>query len=190
MEEEYVELVPEGLTRGVSLQEAYFLMLREKEGKRFLPSLLEKEEYDQLMSALHRKQYQTTRLMSRLAHRFGITIEAVHVFYPPHGNLNATLVFSNQMTTERIACNVADGITAALENHCPILMKRDMFEEQINRQKGEGQVSMPITAMNKKLLEEAMHAAVEEENFELASVLRDEIKMREALANGDTPDDI
>ena len=69
-------------------------------------------------------------------------------------------------------------------------MKRDMFEEQINRQKGEGQVSMPITAMNKKLLEEAMHAAVEEENFELASVLRDEIKMREALANGDTPDDI
>ena len=184
MEEEYVELVPEGLTRGVTLQEAYFLMLREKEGNRFLPSLLEKEEYERLLLALHHKQYQATRLMSRLAHRFGIVLEAVHVFYPPHGNLNATLVFNNLMTTEKMACNVADGITAALENRCPILMKRSMFEEQINRQKGEGQVSMPITAMNKKLLEEALRAAVEEENFELASVLRDEIKLRETL-NGD-----
>ena len=179
MEEEYVELVPEGLTRGVSLQEAYFLMLRDKEGSRFLPALLEKEEYEQLFLALHHKQYPSTRLMSRLAHRYNITLRSVHVFYPPHGNLSASLIFDNMVTTERVACNIADGIAAALDNHSPILMQRAMFEEQILRQKGDGQVSMPITAMNKKLLEEALQAAVEEENFELASVLRDEIKMRD-----------
>lgn len=186
MEEEYIELVPEGLTRGVSLQEAYFLMLRDKKGQRFLPALLDKEEYEQLFLALQKKQYPSTRLMNRLAHRYNITLESVHVFYPPHGNLSASLIFNNQVTTERVACNLADGITAALDNHSPILMQRSMFEEQILRQKGEGQVSMPITAMNKKLLEEAMKAAVEEDNFELASVLRDEIKLREALSDPDT----
>lgn len=183
MEEEYVELIPEGLTRGVSLQEAYFLMLRDKEGKRFLPALLDKEEYEQIILAINQKKYPSTRLMSLLAHRYNIKLESVHVFYPPHGNLSASLIFNNQVTTERIACDIAEGIIAALNNNSPILMQRSMFEEQILRQKGEGQVSMPITAMNMKLLEEALQAAVEQENFELASVLRDEIKLREAAAD-------
>lgn len=187
MEEEYVELVPQGLTRGVSLQEAYFLMLGEKNGKRCLPTLLDKEEYEQLYLAMHDKQYPTTRLMCRVAHHFNLTLEAVHVFFPPHGSLSATLVFQSGENTQKIACNIADGVTAALNNLSPILMRRGMFEDQLLRQKGEGQVSMPITAMNKKLLEEALRAAVEEENFELASVLRDEIKIREAHTIKESP---
>lgn len=179
MSEEYIELIPEGLTRGVSLQEAYFLMLREKGGKHFLPSLLSKEEYELVLLALNKKQFPQTRLMSRLARRFSIRLESVHIFYPPHGNLSGTLIFNDDNKIEKIPCNIAEGITSALENQCPILMNKEMFEEQILRQKGEGQVSMPITAMNDKLLQEALKAAVKEENFELASVLRDEIRSRE-----------
>ena len=181
MQEEYVELIPEGLTRGVSLQEAYFLMLREKEGTRYLPSLLNQDEYEQILSAIQNKQFFRTRLMSRLAHRFNIHLEAVHVFYTPQGTLSATLVFNQAETTEKMPCDIAEGIASALENQCPILILRNKFEEQILRQKGEGQVSLPIAAMNKKLLEEALKAAVSEENFELASVIRDEIRKREAL---------
>ena len=58
-------------------------------------------------------------------------------------------------------------------------MLRETFNSQMLRQQGEGQVSMPITAMNQRLLQEALNAAVAEENFELASVLRDEIRQRE-----------
>ena len=179
MQEEFVELIPEGLTRGVSLHEAYFLMLREKGGKRFLPSLLEEQEFELVLHAIQDKQYTATRLMSRLAHRFSIQLESVHVFYPPHGNLSAALYFKNGDTTEKIACNIAEGISAALNMECPILMERNSFNEQVLRQQGEGQVSMPITAMNNKLLEEALRAAVDEDNFELASVIRDELQQRE-----------
>ena len=189
MQEEYVELVPEGLTRGVSLQEAYFLMLREKDSKRFLPSLLEKDEFDLVYRALHDKQYPATSLMGRLAHRFSIHLESVHIFYPPHGNLSATLFFNNGVVTEKIACNIAEGITAALHLQCPILMQRSMFDEQMLRQQGEGQVSMPITAMNKKLLEEALDAAVKEDNFELASVIRDELRQREKINGNSSEND-
>ena len=185
MQEEYVELIPEGLTQGVSLQEAYFLMLREKEGKRFLPSLLGKDEYELILHAMQEKQYPTTRLMGRLAQRFSIRLESVHIFYPPHGNLSATMYFSNETRTEKVACNIAEGISAALNMQCPILMQRSMFEEQMLRQHGEGQVSMPITAMNEKLLKEALNAAVMEDNFELASVIRDELRQRENM-NGAT----
>lgn len=180
MQDEYVELIPEGLTRGVSLQEAYFLMLREKDGKRFLPSLLGRDEYEQILLAMQSRQYPRTRLMGRLAHRFGIRMESVHIFYPPKGGLSATMVFCNGETTEKMACNIAEGIVAALEQQRPILMKRTVFEEQMSRQKGEGQVSLPITAMNDRLLGEALKAAVAEENFELASLLRDELRRRES----------
>ena len=46
------------------------------------------------------------------------------------------------------------------------------------RQKGEGQVSMPITAMSDQLLTEALQAAASEDKFELAAILRDELKRR------------
>lgn len=47
-------------------------------------------------------------------------------------------------------------------------------------------MTLPISAMNDKLLHDALQAAVDEDNFELASILRDELKKR----NPDTPNDI
>lgn len=58
-------------------------------------------------------------------------------------------------------------------------MLRQEFDLLYSRQNGEGQVAVPITAMSGDLLKEALRQAVESENFELASQLRDELKSRE-----------
>ena len=39
-------------------------------------------------------------------------------------------------------------------------------------------MALPLAAMTEQLLEEALQAAVEEENFELAGILHDELKKR------------
>ena len=58
-------------------------------------------------------------------------------------------------------------------------MLRKVFETQLGRQRGDGMVALPISAMSRELLDEALKSAVAEENFELASLIRDEIKSRE-----------
>ena len=46
------------------------------------------------------------------------------------------------------------------------------------REVGGGSVSLPINSLNVALLKEALENAIREENYELASQLRDELKRR------------
>ena len=48
-------------------------------------------------------------------------------------------------------------------------------------------MALPIAAMSEALLREALKTAVQEERFELAAVLRDELRKREQSA--DAPED-
>lgn len=65
-----------------------------------------------------------------------------------------------------------------MECKVPLLISQALLEQLQQRQKGEGQVSMPITAMSDQLLTEALQAAASEDKFELAAILRDELKRR------------
>lgn len=57
-------------------------------------------------------------------------------------------------------------------------MQKDLFEKQANCQPSGERVSLPISALNKELIETAIKDAVAEDNFELASILRDELNRR------------
>ena len=66
----------------------------------------------------------------------------------------------------------------ALTYGCPIYIRSQLFEQQYVRELGEGVVSFPINALSLELLEDVLRTAVENENYELASQIRDEIKRR------------
>ena len=55
MYENYTELLIEGLTRGKELQEAYILVLRDRNGENFMPILLSAHEYEMIASALNQQ---------------------------------------------------------------------------------------------------------------------------------------
>lgn len=176
----FIELEIAGLTQGTSLHEAYILILKEKAGKRLMPLLIEHTDFLRLKLAMTRRKFPDLDLMLQLASSYRIQLEKVILRAPKNGETPASLFFTNPLQEEQvIQTNATSGILVAMKSECPLLTYRSLFERQIGQQKSEDQIAVPITIMSKQLLNEALQAAVLEENFELASQLRDELKERE-----------
>ncbi len=178
IEEKYIELEAVGMTQGTTLQEAFILMLKERGGSRFMPVLLDKRGFNLLTKAMAEHKFPRTRLMSRLASAYDLSMEYVRLCAPRDGRIPAQISFSAAGDRRLLEVEVAEGIAAALENGCPIITYRTLFERQFGNANREGLVAVPISVMSKQLLEEALKSAVKEEKFELASLLRDELKQR------------
>ena len=175
----FIELEIAGLTQGTSLHEAYILILKEKAGKRLMPLLIEHTDFLRLKLAMTRRKFPDLGLMLQLASAYRIQLEKVVLRAPKNGETLASLFFTNPLQEEQvIQTDATSGILVAMKSECPLLTYRSLFERQIGQQKSEDQIAVPITIMSKQLLNEALQAAVLEENFELASQLRDELKER------------
>lgn len=183
MEDELIELVPEGLTRGVSLREAYLVMLREKNGKRSIPTLVSRQEYALVLDALERREFPATRLATRLIWRLGGRVDGVHIHYSRTQQISALLLLKQGNEHITLNISVGEGIAFAIENKCPLLTLRSHFEAQNSLQSADGQVSLPINAMPDNLLLEAMETAVANDEFELAAALRDQMRWRKTQAS-------
>ena len=56
-----------------------------------------------------------------------------------------------------------------------------MKRQSVPYQRSSNGVAMPLNAISNKMLQEALDKAVEDENYELASHLRDEMRRRKLL---------
>ena len=119
--------------------------------------------------------------MGKLARVFAITPRRVVVRYTQAGHFFATIFWQQAGSNDEHILNteLAQGIATSLEQGCPIVIYREEFNRLHNCQSKEGQVAIPLTAMSGDLLKEALRLAVESDNFELASQLRDEINSRQ-----------
>ena len=159
---DYVELHIEGLTRGRELHNAFIMVLQEEKSGRILPVLIEQEEYHMLMAA----------------HRVGMVPLGVRIQRPKQGRTQALIDFALVNEVVSMAIPVAEATVAALETHTSLWMLRETFERQMATPAPKDAVALPLSAMTGKLLEEALQAAVEEDNFELARLPRDELLKR------------
>lgn len=175
---DYVELHIEGLTRGRELHNAFIMVLQEEKSGRILPVLIEQEEYHTLLAALRDHDYTPSKLMNQLAHRVGMVPVGVRIQRPKQGRTQALIDFALVNEIVSMAVPVAEAAVAALETHTSLWMLRETFERQMATPAPKDAVALPLSAMTGKLLEEALQAAVEEDNFELARVLRDELLKR------------
>lgn len=178
MYDNYKELVFEGLTRGKELRDAYILVFREKQGNRFFPVLLQPEGYRLVADAMNRHDFTCSHLMNRLAGRVGMTLIGVRLQPPSKGTTQALLDFELINEVVSISVTAAEATVAALETKAPFWVERSTFERQIQQPQAQQSMALPISAMGDSLIEDALKAAVEDENFELASVLRDELNQR------------
>lgn len=186
MYENYTELLIEGLTRGKELQEAYILVLRDRNGENFMPILLSAHEYEIIASALNQQDFSCSKLMNQLARRVGMRLLGVRLLQPRNGQTQALIDFEWINEVVSIAVPMAEAAVAALEEGTSFWVQKDVLAHQVNFTNTSDRMTLPISAMNDKLLHDALQAAVDEDNFELASILRDELKKR----NPDTPNDI
>lgn len=180
MYDNYIELKVEGLTRGRELKDAYILILREREGERIFPVLIDGEGFNMIMQAMRNKDYTCSHLMVKLASRVGMTPIGIRLMQPANGKTQALIDFELVNEIVSITTPIAEAVVTALETRSSLWVQRTTFERQtrMNKNGGSQNMALPITAMSDKLISDALQAAVKEDNFELATILRDELNKR------------
>jgi hypothetical protein len=80
--------------------------------------------------------------------------------------------------TSRI--RMSDAVLLNLISHIPLYIEENLMQRQCFPfdEKTQTQLAIPINTMDVKHLKSALEKAVDDENYELASHLRDEIKRR------------
>ena len=180
MYDNYIELKVEGLTRGRELKDAYILILREREGERIFPVLIDEEGFNMIMQAMRNKDYTCSHLMVKLASRVGMTPIGIRLMQPANGKTQALIDFELVNEIVSITTPIAEAVVTALETRSSLWVQRTTFERQtrMNKNGGSQNMALPITAMSDTLISDALQAAVKEDNFELATILRDELNKR------------
>lgn len=180
MYDNYIELKVEGLTRGRELKDAYILILREREGERIFPVLIDEEGFNMIMQAMRNKDYTCSHLMVKLASRVGMTPIGIRLMQLANGKTQALIDFELVNEIVSITTPIAEAVVTALETRSSLWVQRTTFERQtrMNKNGGSQNMALPITAISDKLISDALQAAVKEDNFELATILRDELNKR------------
>ena len=188
-----------GISYSQTQSGAYALILVENEGKRRLPIIIGSFEAQSI--AIELENMKPTRplthdLFKIVIDTFGITVKEVIIYKFTDGIFFAKLVCLNGTNSVEIDSRTSDAVAIALRMHCPIYTTESILnaagiimdeentdaeasnetEEPVNKEKPVSTTeysSMPIDE-----LEELLKAAVEEENYEKASILRDEIGKR------------
>lgn len=186
MDENFIELAFAGLTRGVSLQNAYIIIFKEKNGKRMLPLLADEREWKNMQQAL---APQKNTAEKRLLVKMGLIPLYVRLLSLPGGAVTTairTVAGDQQMT---VTAGLGEGVAWAFGWGCPIVVEESILNQRSGLQSAEGMVTMPISSMPSTLLREAMESAAARDDFELASALRDQLRILESGREDEMPEE-
>ena len=187
--ENIVELKVADLSNSLAQANAYALLLQEKDGKRRLPVIIGSVEAQAIAFKL--KNFNAPRpfthdLFVSLAGEFGARLKEVLIYKVVEGVFYSYLFFESKDRTFRLDARTSDAVALALRFDCPIYATEEILRSESIRAEEGGAFSVPITVVGIPVLKEALAKAVAEENYELASQLRDEIRKREGQERQDT----
>lgn len=199
MNKEKIKLEILGLSYSQTQTGAYALVLGEAEGKRRLPIIIGNFEAQAI--AIELEQMRPSRplthdIFKTFADTFDITVTEVIVYNLLEGIFFAKLVCKrgNEEPIE-IDTRTSDAIALAVRFHCPIytyefilgsagiILEEDEadplnFDEEEAEAAIENTKSGAYRSMNIDELEEELGKAINDEDYEKASILRDEIQKR------------
>jgi hypothetical protein len=113
----------------------------------------------------------------------------VHIDLLREGKYQAVL--SNEETMDMVPISATDGILLSYvtRGDIPIMMDKALFMRQSTPyDSGAIGVSLPVNTISDEMLRNAMDRAIENENYEMASHLRDEINRRKKTSSADKDD--
>ncbi len=191
-----------GLSYSQTQSGAYALVLGETTGKRRLPIIIGGFEAQAI--AVEIENMQPTRplthdLFRNFAVAYGITIEEVIVYDLKEGIFYSKLVCNDGNKQLDIDARTSDAIAMAVRFKCPIYTYENilsqagvMFDEEssitdepVKEKTGEKKPvvkalgkSKDFSKMNLEELKESLMQAIDEEAYERASLIRDEINKR------------
>lgn len=184
-----------GMINSQSQSGAYTLILGETEGKRRLPILINTFEAQAIL--FHIEQIKIPRplthdLFKNFADTFGIEFKEVIISKFAQGIFYATLICSDGISIKEIDSRTSDAIALAVRFNCPIYTYEAVLtgagvsveEEPDIDQLATGGVEVTEEYDYNKFsvseLEQMMKEAIEHEEYEKASQLRDIIRKRKS----------
>ena len=112
---------------------------------------------------------------------FDVTVKNVTVIRGKDEIFRSILAMYNSDTgiNVNISANVPDEVMIALSSNIPVRMGRKLFEDVSGINDNGNKVKIPLSLLPRNIIENRLAKAVENENYELASLLRDELKRRD-----------
>lgn len=179
---------------------AYALVLGEANGKRRLPIIIGGYEAQAIAIEIEKmtpSRPLTHDLLKIFAESFNILITEVIIYKIVEGIFYAKLVANNVQQTIELDARTSDAIAIALRFNCPIYTYESILstygvvlDEENNRleeslggdtdeQKEEGTASNDFSQINTEELRQLLQSALDEEDYEKASRIRDELNDRQ-----------
>lgn len=198
--EEKVELEILGLTYSEHFQPTYILILKEKYGTKRLPIAIGKFEANAIgmkLENLQPKRPITHDLIYNMFKTLGINVLEVLITKVEEDIFYGEIVIEHNQKIFRIDSRPSDAIALAVRFDCPIYAYKSVIDKEgidIEKLKSQNfneniESSTPASTENREEnylrslsledLKRLMQNAIDKENYELASKIRDEIKRRQ-----------
>lgn len=188
-----IELTIFGLSYSQAQSNSYALVLSETKGKRRLPIVI--GHYEAQAIALELEKMKPSRplthdLFYNFAKSFGINIIEVHISKFHEGIFYSTLTCDNGISVINIDSRTSDAVALSIRFHCPIYTTEEImsqagmeFEENDLPVEGSEDITLiedtyNLTNFTLLELESELQKAIEDEDYEKASLIRDEINKR------------
>ncbi len=190
---EKIKLEIMGLSYSKSQTGAYALILAEEGGKRRLPIIIGGFEAQAIAIELEKMKPSrplTHDLFKSFALSFNIYIVEVLIYRFAEGVFYAKLVATDGVTTKEIDSRTSDAVALAIRFNCPVNTYESVMKDAgIVLDEEDDLISDSITKENEgqtdewedytmEELEELLQVAVDNEEYERASQIRDEINKR------------
>jgi bifunctional DNase/RNase len=199
-----MQLIPltiKGISYSQTQNGAYALILNELDGPRKLPIVIGAFEAQSIAIALE-KDIQPPRplthdLFKNTAERFGINLSKVIIHQLNDGVFYSSMIVRQDDLEEVIDARTSDAIALALRFKAPIFTYEHILEQagvvlqieeetkysvknstDINTQEEAQEPYTDYSSMDLDALESALELAVQQENYEQAARIRDEISKR------------
>lgn len=177
-----IELNVYSLSSILQPADAYALVLSEVNGDRKLPVIIGSQEMQAIKVAL--TQYKVPRplthdLMVTMLKYLKGELKKVLIYKVKEGVFYAYLYLTNGEEEWQIDARTSDAIALAMRCGCPIFTTQEILENEHLHDVKENGFSVSVNVVDIHLLKESLEKAIEEENYEQASRLRDEIQRRE-----------
>ncbi len=183
-----------GLSYSQTQSGAYALVLAEEGGERRIPIIIGGVEAQSIaikLEGLEPPRPLTHDLFLNFARAFTIDLLEVIIYKLDEGIFYSELVCFKNNEVVRIDSRTSDAVALALRFNCPIFTYEEIISKAgivldfgETKDKSEGQVkknrtTKTLTSKSIEELKKMLEDAIEAENYEKASEIRDEIKKKE-----------
>ncbi len=195
---EKIQLQIVGLSYSQTQDNAYILILVEEHGNRRMPIIIGGAEAQAIAIELEKMKPPrplTHDLFKSLADSFEITVNEVIIYRLQEGIFYAKIFVSKDGKSISIDSRTSDAVAIAVRFDCPIYTtsevlkhggivlddsKKEESQKTKSQDDSETKIDPEIRFATDQELNVMLASAIETENYELASLIRDEIQQRKA----------